>query len=99
MADRLVRRERRENHVRVNSEDELTAAVLAMPEEARARLIDKALASFGDPGPLSEAWKTELDRREAEYQDGRVELIDNEEVFESVRESLRKGAAEPREDE
>jgi putative addiction module component (TIGR02574 family) len=71
--------------VSVNVEEELTAAVLAMPEEARARLVDAALASFGDPGPLSDAWKAELDRREAEYERGEVELVDNADALAQIR--------------
>jgi putative addiction module component (TIGR02574 family) len=72
-----------------NVEEELTAAVLAMPDEARARLIDAALASLGDPGPLSNAWKAELDRRGREIDEGRVQLIDNDDVFAYVRARLR----------
>lgn len=43
------------------------------------------MESLVDPGPLSDAWKAELDRREAEYEQGRAELIENEEVFARVR--------------
>ena len=48
-------------------------------------------SEVGPCSPLSEAWKAELDRRAAELDAGRVELIDNEEVFASVRASLRDG--------
>jgi putative addiction module component (TIGR02574 family) len=41
---------------------------------------------------LSHAWIAELDRRTAEYEAVRVELIDNEEVFARVRAGLREGA-------
>lgn len=35
-------------------------------------------AAMDRAGPLSDAWKAEIDRRTAEYEVGRVELIDNE---------------------
>jgi len=67
----------------------LTAAVLALPKEERARLIDAALVSLDDPGPLSPAWRAELERRGREIDDGEVELIDNDDVFAYVRARLR----------
>lgn len=69
--------------------DEVRAAVLALPEEARAEIIDAALASLFDPGPLSDAWKAEIDRRSRQIDSGEVELIDNDEVFARVRARLR----------
>ncbi len=69
--------------------DTLTAAVLALPKEERARLVDAALTSFDDPGPLTPAWRAELERRGREIDEGMVELIDNEDVFEYVRARLR----------
>jgi len=75
--------------VSVNVEEELTAAVLSLPDEARARLIDAALASFEDPGPLSDAWKAELDRRGREIDEGKVQLLENDDVFAYVRDRLR----------
>jgi putative addiction module component (TIGR02574 family) len=69
--------------------DEIRAAVFALPEKVQAQLVDAVLENLLDPGPLSEAWKAELDRREAEYQAGKVELIDNDEAFARVRARLR----------
>jgi putative addiction module component (TIGR02574 family) len=69
--------------------EEIKAAVLALPREERAEIVGAAMESLVDPGPLSNAWKAELDRREAEYEQGKAELIDHDEVFAQVRASLR----------
>jgi putative addiction module component (TIGR02574 family) len=69
--------------------EDVMAAVLALPEEDRVEIIDAALASLADPGPLSEEWKAEIDRRSREINSGEVELIKNEEVFARVRARLR----------
>jgi putative addiction module component (TIGR02574 family) len=64
--------------------EEIKAAVLALPREERAEIVGAAMESLVAPGPLSDAWKTELDRREAEYEQGKAELIDHDEVFARV---------------
>ena len=46
-----------------------------------ARVRERNVAA----GPISDAWIAELERRTAEYEAGRVELIDNDDVFEWVR--------------
>jgi putative addiction module component (TIGR02574 family) len=69
--------------------EEIKAAILALPRQERAEIVGAAMESLVDPGPLSDAWKVELDRREAEYEQGKGELIDNDEVFAQLRASLR----------
>jgi len=69
--------------------EEIKAAILALPRQERAEIIGAAMESLVDPGPLSDAWKAELDRREAEYEQGKAELIDNDEVFAQLRASPR----------
>jgi putative addiction module component (TIGR02574 family) len=69
--------------------DEVMAALLALPEEDRADIVGAALNSLVDPGPLSDAWKEEIDRRSRQIDAGEVELIENEEVFAQVRARLR----------
>jgi len=64
---------------------DVKAAVLALPPEDQAEIADAILANLADPGPLSEAWKAELDRREAEIERGEVELIDNDEALARLR--------------
>lgn len=65
--------------------EEIKAAVLRLTPEDQAEIADVILANLADPGPLSAAWKAELDRREAEYQRGEADLIDNDEVFAELR--------------
>jgi putative addiction module component (TIGR02574 family) len=69
--------------------EEIKAAILALPRQERAEIVGAAMESLVDPAPLSDPWKAELDRREAEYEQGKAELIDNDEVFAQLRASLR----------
>lgn len=69
--------------------DELKAALLSLPEDERAEVVDAALASLAEPPELSDAWKTEIERRRREIAEGETELIDNDEVFAQVRARLR----------
>lgn len=64
---------------------EIKAAVLNLTREDQAEIADAILANIADPGPLSDAWKAELDRREAAYQRGEVELVDNAEALARIR--------------
>ncbi|HEU4559765.1 MAG TPA: addiction module protein [Longimicrobium sp.] len=75
--------------------EEIKAAVLSLTREDQAEIADAILANIADPGPLSDAWKAELDWRTAEVEAGQVELIDNEEVFSYVRARLRGDARTP----
>ena len=64
--------------------EEIKAAVLALPREERAEIVGAAMESLADPGPLGDAWRVELDRREAEYEQGEAEMINHDEVFARV---------------
>lgn len=64
---------------------EIKAAVLNLTREDQAEIADAILANIADPGPLSDAWKAELDRREAAYQRGEVKLVDNAEALARIR--------------
>jgi putative addiction module component (TIGR02574 family) len=65
--------------------EKIKAEALRLTPEDQAELVDAILANIADPGPLSDAWKAELDRRDTEYERGDAELIDNEEVFARLR--------------
>lgn len=65
--------------------EEIKAAVLSLAPEDQAEIADAILANIADPGPLSDAWKAELDRREAEYERGEVELVDNADALAQIR--------------
>jgi len=69
--------------------EEIKAAVMRLAREDQAEIADAILANIADPGPLSDAWRAELDRREAAYERGEAELIDNDEVFAQLRALLR----------
>jgi len=65
--------------------EEIKASVLSLAREDQAEIADAILANIADPGPLSDAWKAELDRREAEYERGEVELVDNADALARIR--------------
>lgn len=65
--------------------EDITAAVLALPEDERAELVEAALESLIGPAPLSDAWKAELDRREAELDAGTTRLVPDDELFARLR--------------
>jgi len=66
---------------------ELYEEALALDEEARAELV-KLLAPEGDgwaSPEIEKAWMEEIERREKEYADGKMELIPAEQVFRKLR--------------
>ena len=68
------------------------AEALALKEkerEALVRLLAPLVEGWTDP-EIEKAWLAEIERREKEYAEGRMELIPAEEVFRE----LRKIAAE-----
>ena len=66
------------------STDELLSLAMALPTEQRAKLAQTLLRSLddysGDPNEMAAAWVPELVRRSSEVADGKVELVDWEEV-------------------
>jgi putative addiction module component (TIGR02574 family) len=71
---------------------ELRNELLKLPAEERQELADELYESLGDE-PLDPAWETawsgELARRVQEVVDGKVQLIDAEDVHDELREELR----------
>ena len=55
----------------------------ALPREEREHLVEQLLESLNEPAvqELDAAWNTELERRFAEYDSGKVQAIDADEVF------------------
>lgn len=51
------------------------AEALKLSAEERARLADRLLASLSDDSEVEEAWATEIERRIAEIESGRVQLV------------------------
>jgi len=74
--------------------DQIEAEVLGLPEESRARRMERLLLSFreerdGDEASIAQAWVEEAERRDQEMDSGREPGIPAEEVFRKLRSSLR----------
>lgn len=69
--------------------DVLEAEVLKLAPEERARLADRLLASLCDDTEVEEAWAAEVDRRIAEIEAGRAQLIPAAEAIASARDALK----------
>lgn len=63
----------------------LTAQALRLSIDERADLAETLLGSIEPPEPLDPAWEAEIERRVAELDAGRVELIPAEQVFADIR--------------
>ena len=62
-----------------------------MPLEDRAEIVDSLLESMQPVDPqIDELWKSEVERRIAEYEAGGVELIPGEAVFAKIRARFSK---------
>jgi putative addiction module component (TIGR02574 family) len=70
---------------------ELAQRGRALPPADRERLVDQLLESLDEPAAsaLDAAWEGEISRRLAEYDQGRVQAIDAEEVFAKARRIVR----------
>lgn len=70
---------------------EILRAALALTEEERTELIEELLAAQPHSGalPFDPAWLSEIQRRSAEIDDGRVTLTPWAEVRDRVRERVK----------
>jgi putative addiction module component (TIGR02574 family) len=66
-------------------------AAMALPAEARAQLAEQLLDSL-DPAraDIDAAWAKEIELRIREVEEGRAELIPNDEVFAGARQRLER---------
>jgi putative addiction module component (TIGR02574 family) len=74
--------------------EQIEDEVLGLPEESRARLMERLLSSFQEePGSAEEdiarAWVGEAERRDDEMSSGREEGLPAQEVFSKLRSSRR----------
>jgi putative addiction module component (TIGR02574 family) len=73
--------------------DQIEAEVLRLPEDARAKLMERLLLSFTEEKDSDEevarAWVEEAERRDQEMSSGKEPGIPAEEVFRKLRSSLR----------
>jgi putative addiction module component (TIGR02574 family) len=67
----------------------LEAEALKLAPEERARLADRLLASQCDDTEVEEAWAAEVDRRIAEIQAGRAQVIPAAEAIARARDALK----------
>ena len=64
--------------------DQLETEVLKLPEQDRARLAQRLLASLDEDRVRAEAWYDEAERRLASLESGTSSEIPANEVFESL---------------
>lgn len=69
--------------------DELIEEVISLPVELRARLADELLKSLNPSQvEIDRLWGIEAEKRVAEIETGKVEVIPGEEVFDRLRKRL-----------
>jgi putative addiction module component (TIGR02574 family) len=70
--------------------EKLAADILNLPREQRAFLAEKLLESldFDEAFSLGDEWKAEVERRCRELDEGTVELIPGDQVFDEVTKAL-----------
>jgi putative addiction module component (TIGR02574 family) len=72
--------------------DQIEDEVLSLPEESRAKLMERLLLSFSeteDSDEIAQAWLDEAERRSREMKSSGDPGIPAEEVFRELRSSLR----------
>jgi putative addiction module component (TIGR02574 family) len=67
---------------------DLEAEALKLPPEERALLADHLLASLDPHGEVEQAWVEEVERRLAEVEAGRVELVSVELAIQRARQAV-----------
>jgi len=67
----------------------LEAEALKLNAEERAHLADRLIASLSEDADVEEAWAAEVDRRIAEIEAGRSEVVPAAEAIARARHALR----------
>jgi putative addiction module component (TIGR02574 family) len=75
--------------------DQLEVEALQLSIQDRARLAHRLLNSLDedtveDPAEVERAWRSEIERRIAEFESGSVSTTPSSEVFQEARARLRK---------
>jgi hypothetical protein len=70
--------------------EELAEQAMALPSEARARLVDLLVESLDadELGPIDHLWLAEASRRRGDVLSGRVQTINGDDGLQSARDSL-----------
>lgn len=66
----------------------LEAEALKLSPEERVSLADRLLASVASNGEVEDAWGAEIDRRLADVEAGRTEMVPAEEAIQRARRAL-----------
>ena len=69
--------------------DALVAEALKLPAEERALVADQLLASLSEDPAIEEAWATEVERRIAEIESGRAQLVPAADAIGRARAALK----------
>jgi putative addiction module component (TIGR02574 family) len=74
---------------------DILAAALSLPREARAQLAEQLLDSL-DPhrAEIDAAWEAEIDARISEIESGRAQLVPHDQAIAQVRERLKARRAQ-----
>jgi putative addiction module component (TIGR02574 family) len=69
--------------------EEVEAEALKLTVEERAHLADRLLASLSEDAEVEEAWTIEVERRVADIESGRVQLVPAAEAIARARAALK----------
>ena len=72
-----------------NQLQSIEAEALKLSDEERAHLADRLLASLSEDAEIEEAWAIEVERRVAEIENGRVQLVPVSEAIARARAALK----------
>jgi len=67
----------------------LEAEALKLTAEERARLADRLIASLSEDAEVEEAWAAEVERRIAEIEAGRAQVVPAAEAIARARDALK----------
>lgn len=71
--------------------NQLLAEVDSLPLDLKTKLIEKLLSSLNpSEKSIEELWKQEVEKRVAEIESGKVELVEGKEVFQKIQARLTK---------
>ena len=64
---------------------DLEAEVLSLPDQDRARILERLIASFEPRSPSERAWISEAPRRRQDVTDGKAAMVPGDEALAHVR--------------
>ena len=70
--------------------EQIKAEALRLPVHERARLAEELISSLDEDAEIEAAWAEEIQRRLEDLRQGRVELVDADEVIARARSRFAK---------